>query len=142
MIHESESTLDLFRTPGRCAWCGKSCRLREPAHIFACGMGSGKRLDIRVNLVALGSTLAYECSCHTKHHNGQKPTHADLLEIAARREQTTPEDIVRVVYLLLYLPKQPAARDIREAEERFSFTVSETALLWKTLGEAGIQEAA
>jgi hypothetical protein len=38
--------------------------MREPHHVFAKGMGGGGRLDIRWNLVALGSSVLLDCRCH------------------------------------------------------------------------------
>lgn len=86
-----------FRTPGPCEFCGIYCKVREPAHIYSVGAG---RLDIRENLVALGSTRLFLCTCHSDSHAGCRPTRIDLLEIAARREGTTPEEITEKVYRL------------------------------------------
>ncbi len=62
-------------------------------------------MDIRENLVALGSTPNFCCRCHTYSHNAHtgnnlRPNRADLLEIAAKREGTTPEAITEKVQRL------------------------------------------
>jgi hypothetical protein len=86
--------------PGKCAYCERYCRIREAAHIFARGIGSGGRLDIPINLVSLGSTPNFACSCHTMSHNGKQPMRADLLVIVADRERCTVADIVDAVNFL------------------------------------------
>lgn len=93
MRYENEKTLDLFRGPGTCEWCLRFCPVREPAHIFARGMGGGGRLDVRINLVALGSTKLFACPCHTNNHSGHEPTQNDLIFIVARRERVNPVDL-------------------------------------------------
>jgi len=87
-----EALLDEFRTVGRCDVCGRSCLFREPHHIWARGMGGGGRLDVRINLLAVGQSRTYQCSCHGLIHNGAI-NRDDLLLIVARREKTTPDDI-------------------------------------------------
>lgn len=114
MIVRNKPLLAEFRTPGRCEFCGKQCKLREPAHIFSVGAG---RLDIRCNLVALGSTSAMACACHSKSHAGQRPTTADLLEIVAKREKCLVSDIVAVKDLLRRMPKRSTPSAIRFAAQ-------------------------
>lgn len=97
MIIKDAKLLKEFRTPGPCEWCGVWCAKREPAHIFSVGAG---RLDIRENLVALGSTPNFCCPCHTLSHNGKEPTREQLLEIAGKREGKTPEEITEKVWRL------------------------------------------
>lgn len=84
-----EALLDEFRTVGRCDVCGRSCLFREPHHIWARGMGGGGRLDVRINLLAVGQSRTYQCFCHGLIHNGAIKRD-DLLLIVARREKTTP----------------------------------------------------
>jgi len=95
-----------FRTPGPCENCGKLCKQREPAHIFPV---SGGRLDIRINLVALGSSRPFPlCDCHASNHqrtNGKVLTQQRMLEITSAREQTTPEAITAEVYRIRALPQ-------------------------------------
>lgn len=103
MRFQKEATLDLFRTPGNCEWCGKLCRRREPHHLWAKGMGGGSRLDLRINLVALGSSRDFGCDCHTQTHAG-RITRADLLAVVARRERCLQDEIEAVVWLLQRTP--------------------------------------
>ena len=93
-----------FRTPGPCEFCGKWCQVREPAHIFASGMG-GARLDVSINLVALGSTPRFACPCHREHHQGRTPLKCDLMRLTAKREKTTHNAVERVLTWLRNLPK-------------------------------------
>lgn len=84
-----------FSARGVCECCDR----RGPtdcAHIFSVGAG---RVDIAKNMVSLLR------SCHTLSHNansenGVQPNHERLMEIAAKRENTTPEDIEATVYRL------------------------------------------
>lgn len=95
--------LKLFRTPGYCELCGFFVRKREPHHLRAKGMGSGGRLDIRCNLLALGGTeklpdgrVRFTCHCHKLFHAG-KVSFMELVKIAAAREKVSPEAIVEVL---------------------------------------------
>ena len=92
------SLIAAFRSPGRCEHCGKWCQVREGAHIFARQRGNGGQVDIKENLVALGSTPMFQCPCHTRSGDGHEPTRATLLTIAAKREKTTAEAIEALVY--------------------------------------------
>lgn len=104
MIIKNESLLKEFRGPGSCDYCGRYCQSREAAHIFARGMGGGGRLDIRCNLMALGS--AFDCGCHNNHHNGHEPTRDDLLAMVAKREKCLQEDVKRAITFFQRLPKE------------------------------------
>lgn len=107
MIISSEKTLDLFRTWGRCSWCGKQGQ-REAAHVFACGRSNANRLDIRINLIALGLgpwAGLYTCTCHVEHHAGRDPTQRDLLAVVAAREGELQDDIERAVRIIQNLDK-------------------------------------
>lgn len=96
-----EALLQSCRGPGPCEVCGKMCRVREPLHIFSRGAG---RVDITENILAVGSTLGWQCQCHTKAHAG-KISRAELLEISARRHGTTAAEIEAEVYRLRRIPK-------------------------------------
>ena len=98
-----EKTLDEFRTPGPCEMCGKSCKVREPHHVSAKGMGGGNRLDIRCNLVALGSTPNFECECHSRVDNAAGRERC--IEIIAKREGCEPSEVEAVVNWFRSLPK-------------------------------------
>jgi hypothetical protein len=129
--------LKLFRGPGRCEACGKSCRIREAAHLFAKGMGGGGRKDIRINLVSLGSTPGFECQCHTNSHNGKEPTLDTLLGIVAEREKCKAEDIEPVIRFIGRLPKN-ASRHLIEYVMEAELPLSQQALAIKSLREAGV----
>jgi hypothetical protein len=103
MVIIDESLLDEFRTAGPCEWCGKHCQAREPHHIFARGMGGGGRLDIRNNLVALGSSRWFECSCHQAAHAGVI-SRLQLLAVVGHREQCLVADIEEEVWQLRRIP--------------------------------------
>ena len=114
------SLLAEYRTPGNCEICGRACQVREPAHRIAVAQG---RLDVAINLLALGSTRRFLCGCHSAVHSGDvkyfrrigKVCHdvADidrlmLLTIAVR-EVKVADDIRDAIYLLRRLPKDPSA---------------------------------
>lgn len=87
-----EALLDEFRTPGACEYCGKACRVREPHHVESKGSGGWKRFDIRINLIALGSTPNFECQCHNRAQSFLIPKE-HILAIVATRERTTIDAI-------------------------------------------------
>lgn len=101
----SEKTLAKYRGPGRCEWCCRPVSRREAAHVFARGMGSGGRLDIDINLVALCGAFSGGLNCHHESHQGREPTTDDLLAVVAAREGTT-QDAIRV-----------AVRDLRRLDK-------------------------
>ena len=90
-----EACLDLFRGPGRCEWCGKMVKQREPHHILHRGSG---RVDIPENLVALCAVFSGGDDCHYRHHYSGIPSTSELFEIAAAREHTTAEACRLKVY--------------------------------------------
>lgn len=92
---EEENILLPYREPGNCEFCGKWCRRREPAHIISRGAGGPSH---PLNLVALGSTLTYQCQCHTSHHNGGRPTRLDLLDVVGRREGMEPWRVLEAIW--------------------------------------------
>lgn len=91
--------LKRFAGAGRCELCGTPCRKREAHHAFSRGAG---RLDIPINLVAIGSTRKRECLCHARIHGQHSPriTTDEVLAVIARRETVTVEFIVNEVYRL------------------------------------------
>jgi len=99
MIVIDEELLDQFRAPGPCEWCDKLCQRREPHHIFARGLGGGGRLDIRCNLVALGSGILWECACHQAAHAG-RISRLQLLLMVGQRECCLIADIEEEVWRL------------------------------------------
>ena len=128
---ERPDLLREFRGPGRCELCDAMCSIREAAHIFSKGAG---QLDVRINLLALGSTTNFKCDCHSRSHYGDGATRQQMLQIVARREMCDPDDIQAVIYLLRRLPKEWSdatvlyeARDQRKSMQE---------LVRKTLREA------
>ncbi len=107
---KNQKLLDEFRTPGPCEYCGKPCKKREPAHIISRGAGGP---DFRCNLVALGSTREFACSCHSDNHAGANPNTHDLFRIASRREKTFPMAARMVVDLARRLPKDASPETIK-----------------------------
>lgn len=90
--------LKRFQSPGPCEVCGKPCSKREGHHIFHRGSG---QVDIAENLVSVGASHPFpQCPCHSTIHGSGKPSRDELLAIAARRENTTPEAITEKVYRL------------------------------------------
>ena len=129
-----ETTLDLFRAPGLCEVCRQGCTAREAHHLRAKGSGGAGRLDLRINLIATGSTLAWQCQCHTEIHDGKIPRN-QLLEMVAAREKARPEDITAVLDLLRRLMK-PSASELAEAVH--ALTTDARLLAIRELQEAGV----
>lgn len=71
---------------------------------------------MRINLLALGSTLAFECACHRKTHDSPvidgKPCHATMLLLVATRENVLQPHIEEVIWMLRRLPKRPTEKDV------------------------------
>jgi hypothetical protein len=105
----NEKLLKEYRGSGPCGYCGRWARAREAAHIHARGMSSGSRLDIRCNLLALGSVG--DCGCHHEHHGGHEPTLRDLLAVKAAREKCLQEDVKAVIWFFLRLDKGSTYED-------------------------------
>ena len=65
----NETLLKIFRSPMAltCDWCGRVGPV-EACHRQARGIGGGSRLDIRINILSMGT--AFGCSCHRKQHDG------------------------------------------------------------------------
>lgn len=99
-----EKLLKQYRTPGNCEYCNRYCPSREGHHVTCRGMGGGRRLDIDINLLALGS-YPY-CNCHMDYHEG----HIDKFSMEAKlaeRRGLMQDDIRAVIRALLSLPKRP-----------------------------------
>lgn len=89
-----EPLLKSMRVPGFCEWCKVWCRMREPHHVFGRGGRSWKRIDLPQFLMALGSTLGFECRCHQKMTNACKGHGIeDQLKYLAERDGTSPARI-------------------------------------------------
>jgi hypothetical protein len=101
----NETILDEFRTPGRCEFCRQFCPVREPHHVLARGIGGGGRMDVPVNLLALGATRPFPaCLCHGRIHNG-RIDRAELLEVIAHRESLDQAEVLDILYRLRRAPK-------------------------------------
>ncbi len=94
-----EPLLKTFRGPGCCEYCGRYVGRREAAHVMGKGMGRSRRLDHRLNLVALCGAFEGD-NCHYKHHWGAKPTTSDLLAVIAKREKMSVDDVECELYRL------------------------------------------
>ena len=95
-----EAVLEMYRRKTRCEHCGRFCPTGlDPHHaIVKRGMGGGSRLDIHLNLVALcrGFTRNGWKSCHAEAERGEITIDA-MAKIIARREGTTPENVIKTV---------------------------------------------
>ena len=95
-----------FSGPGRCEYCGRVCRKRDAHHVFSRGAG---RLDIRINLIGLGTVPPDGCGCHHAYHAGKIPR-CDLLAVVAAREGLLQSDIEAAIYRLRRTPGEKPAR--------------------------------
>ena len=102
MIIKDELLLAEFRAKSHCELCKRWCPGELDAHhVFARGMGGGKRLDLRINLVSL-------CRwCHQDYHSGRISRH-ELLTLVAHRENRRPGAIATEIYRLRRRPKRRA----------------------------------
>ena len=130
-----EKMLDLFRGEGRCELCGKTCKVREPHHVLARGMGGGRRLDIRLNLIALGSTRNYECQCHSN-VDSERGLCRSLAAIA-KRENVPVNDISDVWFFILRLDKDATPEQITAKLCVWDVDPSTREMARKALQEAG-----
>jgi hypothetical protein len=95
--------LSEFAAARVCGWCKRPLRFpAHPHHLFARGIGSGSRLDVRENLIPLGGP--WDCNCHGEVHAG-RIQRFDLLAVVAAREHTTQDAIEREIFRLRRLPK-------------------------------------
>jgi hypothetical protein len=113
----NDALLMQFRGPGACEHCKRWCRMRQPHHLYSRGCGGGQRLDVLINLIALGS--AFDCNCHGRLHDGAI-MRCDLLAIVAARENTTQDAIERTIYELRRAPKGSDPQIILARMPRFS----------------------
>lgn len=100
MIIVNKKLLAEFRAKKNCEVCGRKAPATglDPDHLYAKGLGGGRRLDIKWNLVA-------SCRrCHNRRHDGSIDM-AVLFGIVARREGVTTQKVVEYLQLLRRLPK-------------------------------------
>jgi hypothetical protein len=117
--------LKQFRTPGYCEICNFYVIKREPHHLRRTGMGGNGRLDVRVNLIALGGNLKlpdgrerFLCRCHRLIHDGKIPAER-VLSIVALREKCNPVEIEEVLHWMRRLVK-PTKSQIEAALRELS----------------------
>lgn len=108
-----EIFLATYRGPGACWICGKGCSRREPHHVIAKGMGGGRRLDIAINLVCVGSTLDMQCECHGKADSAEGKELC--LKVLGNRFGVEAAVIVDVCSFILALDKHASPDAIRDA---------------------------
>lgn len=99
--------LKTLRGRGRCEMCGKPCSAREVHHVIAKGMGGGRQLDIAINVVSVGSSSYWQCTCHSTKADSQEGQ-AACWRIVAAREGLSVEVIQEVCYWILRLPSRPS----------------------------------
>ncbi len=88
-----------FGGAGPCEHCHRFFPSRECAHVFACGMASGNRIDHVLNLCSLCRR------CHDANHWGKAPTRNDLLAIVSVREGKTVDEIQETIWSIQRAPK-------------------------------------
>ena len=91
------SLLKEFAAAGRCELCGEPCLVREAHHHIRKGIGNSSQMDVRINLLSVGSTLQWACQCHMRLHDGKIPNNVVLEKIAARERQK-PDDVEDVLW--------------------------------------------
>jgi hypothetical protein len=97
--------LRVFSMAPRCEYCHQPAKC-DPHHAVKCrGHGGGSRLDIKINLAALCRI------CHTMVGDGHIKKEV-IVEIVARREKRTVEEITDAVNLLLRADKNAKPKEI------------------------------
>lgn len=130
-----EQTLDRFRGPGLCEHCRKQVAYREPHHLLARGHNAGRRLDVSLNLMALGDWQS--CACHAKFHDGNLPR-CDLIACLSQREGLvfSEQEWHNAMSLFVRAPKNPDR--VWFLKEVLDWTSGERLLVIRTLREIGI----
>ncbi len=103
-LKKDPEILKQFRGTGPCEACRRWCWRLECHHWRSRGHGGGSRIDLPINLIALGG--AFACNCHG-YAQRSKEFNDSLLPIIARREGTTPEAIREEINRLLREGKKP-----------------------------------
>jgi hypothetical protein len=99
-----------FREPGNCEFCGRYCKAREAHHWQPKGMGNGCQLDVRFNLICVGSTPLWQCTCHTQMESGEIYRRDVLAKIAALNG-LLQDQVERAIFILVRLPKNTPLED-------------------------------
>lgn len=126
---EHEPTLDFFRTARRCEWAGCPGLGMEPHHFYAKGLGSGHRMDVRINLIAL-------CRLHHNMAHSGQIARAALLAIIAQRQGEAPQDVLEALWVIDRLPKKSSVVAIRKAMDGLAEPVR--LLVERALWESGV----
>lgn len=136
MIIENKHLLaELRKSNRRCGWCGKSDWKPDCHHHRCKGMDSGRRLDVRINILLVGHALPYPaCHCHTHIQGGNRTIQECVLKFIAERETCWDYDIEDVLFLFERLPKCPTKRQLRAAISELGETAQR--LAWREIGEA------
>ena len=112
--------LKLFRTEGECEVCERPCLVREPHHIRARGVGDVHRLDIRINLIALGSSRpGLGCDCHERVHTWpgvsvDAKTRLLLEKVAEREGDVIWHEIPELIWRIEALPQTTTEDELEE----------------------------
>ncbi len=91
--------LNEFRHAGICEFCLRRVTNREPHHIIGRGMGGGRRMDVRINLISLCAEFSGGAHCHTLVHVG-RIGREKLLAVVARREGLSVDALERELHRL------------------------------------------
>jgi hypothetical protein len=130
---QHKPTLDLFRGPGRCEGCGKSCQNTEPHHRITRGAGGS---DIKINLIRVGATLPFPiCPCHDVMQR-YVTTKNQQLELIAAREGLPVNDLEAVLSWIHRLEPRPTLSRIVAALDELPASARKLAV--KTLCESNV----
>lgn len=139
MTHEDKKLRRQFaaRPCEICPYLGVVCLGPvECFHVIHAGMGGGRRLDVRLNLL---SCCAFQ---HRRHHdgnlefNGQRLREEEFFELVALREHLPNEvDVQQVLRLILRLPKDASAAQISRSVALLP--LADRRVAWETLREMG-----
>ena len=101
-----------FALPGYCELCGRFCQKREGHHLWR----RTPELSIRINLISLGSSKLFRCTCHKEIHDGNLPSGRVLL-VVAQRENCRIEDITEIMHWMRRLVRPTIGQLTRAIEE-------------------------
>lgn len=128
---ERPKLLKEFALPGLCEICKETCGKREAHHLRS----RTPSLDIRINLISVGSTLSWECDCHSSYHAGKIPPNR-ILEIVAAREKVKVDDVTTVMDLFRRLIKPTQSQLVKAVNELAQESARK--LAFREIDEAGI----
>lgn len=121
------------RSPGKCELCRKHCRERAYHHVVARGLGSGRRLDLSINLLCLG--MYPYCICHTL--IDCKEGYQRCLAALSKREKASTDAIERAIWFILRLPRDASPEQIEERILSDELAVDVAELVTRSLRKAG-----